>query len=377
MSSQGISAQELAQKLIRHEPIFILDVRNKEAFADWRIEGKGVRVINHPYFELLDGIEPIVNELPEDQEIVVVCAQEGSSQFVADQIVEAGFANVFYLKDGMRSWSEHLEPVKVGELTGSGALYQFVRLGKGCLSYAIVSDGEAVIVDPNRMTDVYEQFAKEKGFVIRHIVDTHLHADHISGGRHLAAKTGADYWLPPEDAGEVTFAYHPLTDKTVLDFGRNAVTVEAMYSPGHTIGSTSLIVDDHYLLTGDILFVESIGRPDLAGKANEWVDDLRHTLYGRYRELSDGLIVLPAHYGQVDELNEDGSVHAQLGELYKKNKGLNIESDTEFRQTVTENLPPQPNAFQDIRQVNMGKITPDVEGQSEMEIGPNRCAVHG
>jgi glyoxylase-like metal-dependent hydrolase (beta-lactamase superfamily II) len=142
-----------------------------------------------------------------------------------------------------------------------------------------------------------------------------------------------------------------------------------------TFSSTSLIIDDSYLLTGDILFIDSIGRPDLAGKAGDWANDLRHTLYEKYQPLDDDLTVLPAHFMTIKEMNEDGSVAEKLGVLYKENHGLNIEDEGEFRKAVSEDLPPQPNAYQEIRETNMGKITPDDEQQREMEIGPNRCAI--
>ena len=123
------------------------------------------------------------------------------------------------------------------------------------------------------------------------------------------------------------------------------------------------------------MFIDSIGRPDLAGLAEDWVRDLRETLYNRYRELSNELIVLPAHFMIIDELNANGTVSKRLGDLFAENHGLNIEDEETFRSMVTDNLPPQPNAYQEIRQVNMGKITPTGEEQTEMEIGPNRCAV--
>ena len=275
----------------------------------------------------------------------------------------------------MKSWSEYLEPIKVSDLTNGGELYQFVRLGKGCLSYMVISNGEAAIVDATRMTDVFINFAASKQAKITHIFDTHLHADHISGGRQIAAQTGATYYLPPKDAEEVIFDYAPLVDGTEVKIGNTTIAIQAIYSPGHTIGSTSFIVDNHYLLTGDILFIDSIGRPDLAGLAQDWVRDLRETLYNRYRELSNDLIVLPAHFMIIDELNANGTVSKPLGDLFAENHGLNIEDEETFRSMVTDNLPPQPNAYQEIRQVNMGKITPTGEEQTEMEIGPNRCAV--
>ncbi|OLO28503.1 hypothetical protein BTR23_17335 [Alkalihalophilus pseudofirmus] len=370
---KGISVKELTKKIINGEEIFILDVRNTSDFDDWKVEGENVHIINQPYFDLMENIDPIMNKLPKDQPIYVICAKGGSSEFVAEQIAEAGFHNVYSIEGGMKAWSEHLEPIKIGSLTGGGSLYQFVRIGKGCLSYLIESNGEAVIVDTARMIEPYEEFVKEHNLKLTHLLDTHLHADHISGGRILAEKVGATYHLPPKDAEEVTFSYSKLEDGNEIKIGD--VIIKAIYSPGHTIGSTSFIVDDQYLLTGDILFIDSIGRPDLAGKAEDWVADLRETLYKRYKGLEEKLIVLPAHYMGISEMNKDGSVSEELGKLYKENHGLNISDDTEFRKTVTENLPPQPNAYQEIRETNMGKINPDVEEQREMEIGPNRCAV--
>ncbi|MFT9846671.1 MBL fold metallo-hydrolase [Aneurinibacillus sp. REN35] len=373
MNPAILTATEVAERVIQNKDLFILDVRNEEDFQNWKIEGAGVTHLNVPYFDLLEGVDAIMDKLPEDKEIVVVCAKEGSSKFVADQLAEAG-RTVAYLQGGMKSWSEHLEPVKLGEITG-GAIYQFNRLGKGCLSYLIASEGEAVVVDAVRMTDTFIEFAKQHNLRIKYVLDTHLHADHISGGRMLAEKTGATYWLPPKDAEEVTYSFEPLEDGKSLSVGQANISVQSLYSPGHTIGSTSLIVDNQYLLTGDILFVDSIGRPDLAGKAEDWVSDLRRTLYQTYKQLSPELYVLPAHFAKPEELDEKGRVMARLGDLYAKNAGLQVEEEDSFRRMVTENLPPQPNAYQEIRETNMGKREPSQEEQREMEIGPNRCAV--
>ncbi|MDZ5472281.1 MBL fold metallo-hydrolase [Bacillus sp. 31A1R] len=372
-SVKTISVKELARKVFNHEDVFIIDARNTDDFDDWKIEGENVQIINEPYFELLEGVDSILDKLPKDKDIYVICAKGGSSEFVAQQISEAGFTDVYSIEGGMKAWSEHLEPVKIGDLKNGGAIYQFVRIGKGCLSYLVDSNGKGAMIDTNRMLEPYESFIKEKNITLTHILDTHLHADHISGGRQLAEKTGATYYLPPKDAEEVTFNYEHIHDGDEYQVGDT--TIKAVYSPGHTIGSTSFVVDDQYLLTGDILFIDSIGRPDLAGKAEDWVGDLRNTLYKRYKELADDLTVLPAHYMTIKEMNDDGSIGEKLGVLYKENHGLNITDESEFRRTVTENLPPQPNSYQEIRETNMGKISPDDEKQREMEIGPNRCAV--
>ncbi len=374
------TAADVARKVIDNKELFILDVRNQDAFEDWKIDGHQFEYLNIPYFELLDGVEEILPQIPTDKDVLVVCAKEGSSIMVAEMLADAG-RDVAYLEGGMKSWSMYLEPIKVGDLAGGGELYQFVRLGKGCLSYMVLSEGEAAIIDAVRFTDVFTHFAQEKNVQIKYVFDTHLHADHISGGRHIAAETGATYYLPPKDAEEVVFDYTPLEDGLTVKIGASQIDVGAIYSPGHTIGSTSFVVDSKYLLTGDILFIDSIGRPDLAGLAEDWVGDLfqpgdrREPLSSRYRKLAEDLIVLPAHFMIIEELNEDGTVAKRLGDLFAENHGLNIEDEEEFRSIVTDNLPPQPNAYQQIRHVNMGKLTPDNDEQTEMEIGPNRCAV--
>lgn len=374
MSIRQMSSKEIAEKVIKKEKVLILDVRNEATFADWKIEGEGISHVNIPYFKLIDGIEPYLDQLPEDEEILVVCAKGNSSSMVSEMLDKTG-RSVANLTGGMSQYSQYLHPVRRGDLPSGGEMYQFVRIGKGCLSYMIISGTEAAVVDASRLTEPYLQLAEERGVKIKHVFDTHLHADHISGGRKLAEATGATYWLPPADATEVTFEYQPLENDVVVQIGQVAIDINALYTPGHTIGSTSFVIDNTYLLSGDILFIDSIGRPDLAGLADDWVKDLRESLYVRYKNLSNELIVSPGHFMIVEELNEDGSVGKRLDDLFSENHGLNIKDEKEFRQLVTENLPPQPNAYEEIRKVNMGQVNPNKEEQADMEIGPNRCAV--
>nr|WP_239575643.1 MBL fold metallo-hydrolase [Geomicrobium sediminis] len=363
---------ELAEKILKQESIILLDVRSKEAHTDWNIKGSSVKTVNIPYFDLLDDVTPALEQLPKNEAVYVICAKEPSSIMVAEALAEEG-VNAIYVENGMRGWSEVLLPIKVADLSKEGELIQFVRPGKGCLSYMVVQGEEAIVIDASRFTDVYKRIAKEKGVTIKHVMDTHLHADHLSGGRVLAEATGGTYYLPPKDAGEVTYDYEPVEEGDVLEL--NGVKVEALYSPGHTIGSTSFIVDETYLLTGDILFIESIGRPDLAGMAEDWVGDLSDTLYRKYKSLPGTLEVLPAHFSSLTEQNTDGTVREQLGNLYKMNAGLQVENEDDFRKMVTENLPSHPNDYERIRQTNMGKENPSQDEKTDMETGPNNCAV--
>lgn len=367
-----LTSKELTKKILNGDSMFIFDVRPKDAFDDWKVEGKNVKIINKPFSELKDNLGSVQSILPPDEAIYVICAKGNSSTKTAEMLVDAGMDNIYSVNGGMQAWSEYLEPVKIGDVSG-GSLYQFVRIGKGCLSYAIVSNREVAFVDSSRILGSYKKFIQEHKVSVKAVLDSHLHADHISGGRSLSSEYNSPYYLPPKDAEDVQYEYKELNDDTVINVGDT--TIKAVYSPGHTIGSTSFIVDDHYLLTGDILFIDSIGRPDLAGKAEDWVGDLRKTLYTRYKDLADELIVLPAHFMTIDEMNEDGSVSHPLKALYRENHGLNIQDEQEFRKTVTENLPPQPNSYEKIRETNMGKMHPEEEEQREMETGPNRCAV--
>src|SRR5699024_11905359 len=124
-----------------------------------------------------------------------------------------------YGEGGMGAWREQLEPRKIGELANSGVVYQFLRIGKGCLSYIIISNGEAAVSDPVRMTDTYTNLAEENNAAIRTVLDTHLHADHISGGKTLADESNAVYYFPPKDDEGLNFNYHNLEDGITITVG--------------------------------------------------------------------------------------------------------------------------------------------------------------
>lgn len=366
---------KLAKDVLNGKPVCILDIRSESDYDEWKIEGERVDSINIPYAQVKEDVEGTKNKLPTDRNIITVCYRGVSSQDAAQRLQEAGIEQITYLEDGMTGWSEHLEPVKVGELSDGGEIYQFIRLGKGCLSYMIISDGEAVVVDANRMTGYYKQLADEKELNIKHVIDTHLHADHISGGRLLADDNSASYWFPPKDDDGMQYSFEVLIEGLEIEFGTQKMKVLPLYSPGHTIGSTTFIVDNQYLLTGDILFVDSIGRPDLAGKADDWVSDLYETLHERYPKLKNELYVLPGHFGKMKEFNDDNHVGAKLKELYEQNEQLKVTNEDEFKHMVTDNLPSQPNSHQEIRKTNLGQKKVDEDEKREMELGPNRCAI--
>lgn len=375
MTAAGITAEKLNRWIVEKEPLFILDTRNEEDFEEWKIDGENIEFLNVPYFELLeDGIESILDKLPKDKKIIAVCAKEGSSKLIAEQLSEAS-VEVSYLLGGMKKWSEYLYPVKVYQ-DENMKVYQFLRVGKGCLSYMVFSDNEALVVDPLRFVDEYIKLAEKEGATITHIVDSHLHADHISGGRRLAELTGATYYLMKSEGA--IYEFEPLENYEQINFAKVNLEVLAVKTPGHTPGSVSFFVNKRLLFSGDTIFVSGIGRPDLGGKAREWAKDLYHTVYSKVAKFADDVLVLPGHYGSfVEEFNEHGYVGSLLGDIRKRNdmmEGMSMdEFVNEVAKSASEVTPPN---YQDIIAINKGIKTATEEEMLELEIGPNRCAFH-
>lgn len=370
-----MTAAEITQKILNKEDLFILDVRNNDDYADWKIEGESIDSLNVPYFDLLDGVDTLEGKVPKNKPVLVTCAQEGSSKFVAEQLVEAGYSDVSYLEGGMKSWSEYLHEVKVYQ-DEDMTVYQHIRVGKGCLSYMVISGDEMLIVDPQRFVDVYEAAAKKYNVKITHVVDSHLHADHISGGRELAERTGAKYYIMQSEGA--TFDFEPLENHEKIYFEKVKLEVLAIKTPGHTPGSVSFFVNDKLLFSGDTIFVSGLGRPDLGGKVKEWAEDLYETVYSKVSQIADDVIVLPTHYADLEqEMNASGYVGDTLGNIRQRNEQMfNVDKGLFLEQVEKSASDEKPPNFEEIIAINRGVESATPERLSELEIGPNRCAVH-
>lgn len=368
-----ITAAELKAKLDAGRLIAILDVRNAEEFAAGTIEGRApVPTANTPYFDFIEDPEAAIARLPfgTEAEVVVACAKGGSSAFVAEVLADHGF-RAASLEGGMIAWGDAYAVHEVVVRPGLTIL-QFDRFGKGCLSYLIGSEDEAIVVDPGRHHAQYVEEAERRGWRITHVVDTHLHADHISGAVPLAAWTGAEYHLHNADAAGGKLPVWPIKGRFRL--GQVVVDVVQEHTPGHTPGSTSLIVDGQYLISGDTLFVNSVGRPDLGGHVDEWAHDLYWTLVNKIRTLPDATLVLPAHYASQAEVREDGVVAGTLGRLRETNPALNVADEGAFITFIKEHMSPQPELYGTIRKINLMLEDADEARRSELELGKNQCA---
>ena len=230
----------------------------------------------------------------------------------------------------------------------------FEQFYLGCLahaSYMLGSGGEAVVVDPQRDVDIYLNAAEEQNLRIRHIFETHLHADFVSGHKELAARTGAKIYIGTK-AG-AAFAHVPVHDGFELHFGKARITV--LETPGHTSESICLLVTDEEkssrpwaVLTGDTLFIGDVGRPDLSKtfSPQQLAGMLYDSLHTKLLALANDVVVYPAHgAGSLCGRNMRAEKSSTIGTERLTNYALQIKSREEFIQQVTTNLPARPDYF--------------------------------
>lgn len=370
----GINARQLKEKMDSEKGVLILDLRSSVAYNKWHIEGKQTESINMQFLKIKELGSAINKIIPLNKKIVTVCEKGVLAKKAANILEEFGY-DVTYLSGGMEEWSEFYEIIPVYD-SDLMKLYQIIRPAKGCLSYFIAAGDEAVIVDPSRHTDIYQELANKLNVSIRHVIDTHLHADHISGGKILADRTGAKYWIAEEEMLDSSIKeYTPLPDKKNFRLGYSSLELISIKTPGHTIASTCLLLDNKYLLSGDTLFVNGVGRPDLKGRAREMSEILFKTVTNILNSLKDDLIILPGHFSHPSEINEQGFIGASFANVKKQTELLSIQDKEEFISAILERLGETPPNFERIIQINQGKYEAVPSEQSELEIGPNLCAV--
>ncbi|MFC5997475.1 MBL fold metallo-hydrolase [Quadrisphaera sp. GCM10027208] len=350
----------------------ILDVRNADEFAASRVEGsRPVATRNVPVWRVMEGLDEIAPTVPAGT--VVVCGQGNGSELVAEELEAAG-VRARSLVGGTDAWQRLLVPREIPGLGEGLRAWQLQRPAKACLSYVIGVPGQGcVVVDPARVPETYLGLAEEHGMRIRHVVDTHVHADHVSGGPALAEQVGAEYHLPPEDAGGVVpFPNRPLHDGDVLDLGGATVRTMTMHLPGHTPGTTALLVNDRLLLSGDTVFVRGLGRPDLTGQAEQLARDLFRSVHERLEPLDPDTVVAPAHWSTAEEIGPDGLVTTTLREIFTATL-LSEAAIEAFVEEIVTSLPAAPETYDTIRKVNAGLQLPEDE-LDVLDVGRNQCA---
>jgi glyoxylase-like metal-dependent hydrolase (beta-lactamase superfamily II)/rhodanese-related sulfurtransferase len=375
MELQSFTAMDLFEWLTNKEPFLLLDVRNDEEFSRFKVEGPyPFEMINVPYFEFIEFEAESLAKVPKGKRIRIVCAKEGSAKFVGEILKENGFDDVAYMLKGIRAWGNLLAPICIEKKDGY-ELHQFRRPGKASCSYGLVYGREMMVFDPAKNIGQYRTFADERRCVISKTFETHRQADYISGSKMLNQETGAEIIAPQPDFDGARFDYTPARDGDTHTFKDGGPGVQVLHTPGHTPGSTSYLIDGQYLVSGDTVFILSIGRPDLGGMAEEWSKLLFKTMTEKILPMDDAMVVLPGHYMDWGEADENLAFVAPFGEIKEKNSRIyRIDNESDFFDFIKANMRQQPEEYAKIREINAGLVEVDEEQKDIMDLGKNECA---
>lgn len=375
MTVESFSANALFDWLVNEEDFLLLDVRNDVEFDRFKVEGPyPFDMVNVPYMEFIEMEEESVAKVPRGKSVRVVCAKEGSSKFVAEILANHGFTDVAHMEVGIKAWGNLLAPILVAK-GNDYSLYQYRRPGKASLSYGLISGKEMMVFDPAKNAQFYTVFAESKGCTITKTFETHRQADYISGSNELRQTVGAEIIAPENDFKGAKFPYTQAVDGVCQHFTSGGPKIEVLNTPGHTPGSTCYRIDGKYLITGDIIFIKSIGRPDLGGMVKEWSSLLFNTMTTILLQLDDKTVILPGHYMEWNEANDNLIFAASMAQVRKNNPHIYaIDNEGDFLSFIEANMRPQPEEYEKIRLINAGLLHVDEEEQEIMDIGKNECA---
>ncbi len=361
----SLSIAQLKHILENNLPVHIFDVRSQADFDQWHIPDSILLPVN----EALQATDANVFKeltLVRDHPVVVVC-QEGFLSQKAMQQLRDLHIEAYSLEGGIRQWTKVWNTAEIQIDTTK--IIQIRRVGKGCLSYMIISDNMAVVIDPALSSDVFINLATQHQAHIKYVLDTHIHADHFSRAKDLANKTDADLMLP--DQNVLQYDFHPLKDGDLLHFGQTYL--KALHTPGHTDESFSYLWLDKVLFSGDVLFLNGVGRPDLKSDqqmAIQKTEKLYQSLQ-KIKSLPDETLILPGHFSGAIRFDQNivGDTLINLKEqldLLKLNQ-------PDFIQEILTDMPDTPPNFENIVDLNI-KGEANEKDLLQLEAGGNRCS---
>ncbi|HET9056288.1 MAG TPA: MBL fold metallo-hydrolase [Chitinophagaceae bacterium] len=364
--AKTIDTNTLCNWLETGQPVSILDIRPLAERIEWHIPGS---IHFNAYDKLKKNDIEVFNGLHLDKAVPVVtfCAGGRMSLVAAKMLQDQGY-NVFSLEAGMKGWSLAWNTAAI--IFDNFKIIQFRRTGKGCLSYLIISQNEAMVIDASLDTEAYEKYLLSEKAVLKYVAETHTHADHLSRSKQLAAKKNAPLFLPMPN--KVSFIFEPITEAAIFQIGN--ISIKAIQTPGHTIESTSFLIDDKVLLSGDTLFINGVGRPDLKASNDEAMQKSK-MLYKSLKKLlslDENIIVLPAHTSQPVDF-DNIPIQTTIGNI-RQNVAMLQLNEEEFIKTIQQQIPPTPANYLAIVEKNIQGDFSDIN-PIDLEAGANRCAI--
>jgi len=393
-----IDVTKLKEKLDKGEDLFILDVRTPEEHNAWKFSYdryQKTQVI--PIDRLVNSQKNVVSEqIPKDKQIVTVCAHGQRSQMAAQMLSKMGY-KVKNIKGGMAAWNQVYDVARLPQTNITTttthsqeqvAVWQLRRVSKGCMGYVIATENSATVIDSTcDLDNSVLRLAEDNGLKIVNVIDTHMHADHVSGLSTLAKRTGANAYISAEEEYEpvidLGIQVNPIKNNQKIPIGNDAYLM-AIHTPGHTEGSMSFILNldndeeqqKHYcLFTGDILFVNAVGRPDLHNKAGEFATKLYDTYQSKILEYPDNTVILPAHF-DTDSIavKHNELISETIGSIKRNVKLLSIPKN-DFVEFMVSSVTPRPANYEKIIQINKGLTLCNRINIGDLEEGPNSCAI--
>lgn len=384
-----IEPSDLKNKMDSGENLYILDVRTPEEYKSWKISyDKHVEPSLVPLDKLSSDEQ--VRNIPRDREVITVCSHGMRSKMAAEYLSQLGY-NAKSIRGGMVAWNKINDLALIPSKADLNLkIWQIRRISKGCMTYLISYLNNAVVIDPpcSSAASIYE-IAKKSNLRIKALIETHRHADHLSASMTLAKETGAILYLSPLEEYETEQTITSGLDITFLNDGQrieisNGLSLDVIHTPGHTVGSMSFKLDtmsdgnehgkrETFLFSGDTLFVDGIGRPDLHDK----VDEFSRTLFLTYKKLAslpNNVIVLPSHYSK--SMKHEDPIFKTIGEIKACLKAFRMDED-EFINYLASSIPAQPMNYKRILRLNKDLLLCNNIHLDDLEAGPNSCGIQG
>jgi glyoxylase-like metal-dependent hydrolase (beta-lactamase superfamily II)/rhodanese-related sulfurtransferase len=346
--------------------ISILDLRPIDEREEWYIPNS----IHFDAYEKLkanreDALQGL--QLNKDIPVVTICAGGKTSLIAAELLQKQGY-EAYSLKDGMKGWSLSWNTAEISFRNFD--IIQLRRTGKGCLSYIIASKSEAIVVDASLPVEVYEELIRKHDLKLVFVLETHIHADHLSRSKQLADRFSVPLHLPLQN--KVSFDFIPIYNGSILHLGN--ISIEAFQTPGHTFESTCYLLNNEILFTGDTVFINGLGRPDLKADYTEAIQKskLLYSSLHRILELADDTIILPAHASEPI-MFDNKAIQTTVGDIKNNIPMLRLNED-EFINFILQRIPATPPNYQAIVEKNIKGDFSDVN-PVDLEAGANKCAI--